>query len=241
MSTQHAIQHSLEAIPGLFAPQREFMIHNASDDEIVLGYDGETFTIPSADQVVEPHHKFADTFCSGRDSVGNLIPGTLIVRDKIDDRNANADLEGNRARGDRWDAAAAVRHCLGVDPKTKIPGSVWYERGISLLPIGATPDLVKATQKAGAARWEKFRLHNDRELVNSVMAKSAKEKALGFYPTPPPAAFEKAQQRLLVAASAGIIAAPAPVPNDKAALAEALLEDEDFLSLLKEKLKGKGK
>lgn len=239
MSSAATIQ-ALENIPGLFTPQREFCIHNSSDEPIALCYDGDDFVVPAFNEVQKPHPKYPEVFHSMQDAEGNFIPGTLVIRDKIENRNANADLLGKDSRGDRWDSAAAVRHCLGVDLKSKQPSSAWWNKGISLLPIGATPDVIKAAVKDGRERWAKFQLVSDRELVNSFAARTSKEKQLGLLPMPVPATVAEAQARLVQAASKGIqVPEDKPTQAAKEGLVDALLEDQDFLDLLKAKLSEK--
>lgn len=198
-------------VPGLFTPQREFILHNATDDPIILAYDGDSKEVPPFDKVVLPHPKYPDVSCSARDADGDFIPGTLVIRDVVENRHANADDGITNARGDRWDAAAAIRHCLGIDPTTREANSMWYKRGISLLPANPTKDVVRQVASEGRARFEEFRLANDRETVNGYHERASKHRALGLHPQPPPAEFYAAEARLnAFYAKSGIPNGPAP-------------------------------
>lgn len=238
-----AVKTALDAVGQLFAPQRQFLIHNATDRPIELGYDGETFVIPAHNEIVEPIPTALDKFASGQDAAGNYIPGTLLIQDKIGNRNANADLLGNNARGDRWDSAAAVRHSLGVTENDRKPSSAWYRKGISLLPNNPTPDVVTQTQIEGRKRFEKFRLETDRDMVNTFRERAGKHRALGLHPDAPPPEFFEAEARLQNAAKAGVIPVVSELPieavMDKANLAKNLLNDVEFMQALKLELLSK--
>lgn len=170
---------------------REFLVLNPTDEAIACGYDGESFTVPANDQVLMPNPKAPEMPHSGVDSLGNLIPGSLVVKDKIGPR---AMCDGGR--GDGWSAAQALTHCLGLDPKTGGATGPFADKGLSLLPMNPDPQLVDATRTAGRARYEVFLLAWAREHVNGYNERQAKHRSLGLYPEPLPQSYERAKALL---------------------------------------------
>jgi len=182
---------------GMLQLPREFLVLNPTDDSIACGFDGESFTVPAGDEILAPDPRNPDVPHSGFNSLGEPIPGSLIVRDKIGPR---AMCDGGR--GDGWSAAQALTHCLGLDPKTGESTGPYAKKGLSLLPMNPDPQLVAATRSAGRERYDVFMLSWAREHVNGYNERQAKHRSLGLYPEPLPQSYERAKA-LLEKASGG--------------------------------------
>jgi len=179
------------SLMGMLQLPREFLVLNPTDESIACGYDGENFVVPACDEVLHPDPKNPDVPHSGFSSLGQLIPGTLVVKDKIGPR---AMCDGGR--GDGWSAAQALTHCLGLDPKTGTSTGPYAKKGLSLLPMNPDPQLVEATRSAGRERYDIFMLAWAREHVNGYNERQAKHRSLGLYPEPLPQSYERAKALL---------------------------------------------
>lgn len=184
-------------IPGLLAPAQEFLVHNAGDNEIIGRFDAQQVAIPPISKVIFPDPKNPDKFHSGKDTEGNWIPGSLVVRDIIGERVCSGHV------AQRWEAAAAIRHILGVDPTAKTMSGPYWEAGISILPLHPTPELVEQVAVEGRKRYEVFQLEQDRNLVAAYNEAAAKIRQFGLIPQSPPARYYQATKRLETAEQQG--------------------------------------
>lgn len=176
-----------EEIKRALAPPPGFTVHNATDEAITVMYDGETMTIPSIGEVIYPSPTAPDMFFSAKDANGEYIPGTLVIRNK----------EGERCLpfGTRpaWTAAAAIKHCLGIDVMTGDAHGPYYKRGLSVMPTNPSVEAVAQIRAAGIARYEIWRVTWAKDVVEQYTQRAAKWRALNLTPEAPPIEFDIAQ------------------------------------------------
>ena len=137
----------------LFNAPREFLVLNPTDRVITLAYDGETFQIPSNDQVLKPVANALKPY-SGKNSNGEYIPGSLLLRDISGERGC----PDNGNRGDYWSAEKCLVHCLRIDKVSKQPSGPMFDMGIAILPLSPAPELVERVREAGREKWKIFRV-----------------------------------------------------------------------------------
>lgn len=161
-------------------PIREFVVHNATDEQVVITYDAETRWIPPINKVVMPHPKAEDACHSAQDSNGNWIPGTLVLKDVYSQKDLGEFGESRSL----WSAANAIKHCLGIDVRTGHADSDYAKRGLSILPPNPEPELVDAVREDGRARYEEWRIKQARETVESYDDKNAARARVNMNPVP---------------------------------------------------------
>lgn len=172
-------------------PVREFVIHNSTDEEVVITYDAETRWIPAVTKIVYPHPKYPNdpsVCCSGKDSEGNWIPGTLVLKDMYADKEMGEFGETRNL----WSAANAIKHALGIDVRTGAADSDYAKRGLSVLPLNPEPELVQAVLADGRARYEDWRIAQSREIVTAYDEKNAARARVNMQPVPPGQDYHKA-------------------------------------------------
>lgn len=140
---------------------REYLVLNAGDTELPLQYDAETFMVPAGDKVKLPDGK--SLFCSGKNSAGEYIPGSLVLRDIYGLRGSPDDVDGSMSlRGQKWSAEACIKHCLQIPilntPKNAKPMGPLAERGLTILPMNPGADLVARAREEARAKYEAFML-----------------------------------------------------------------------------------
>lgn len=158
----------------LFQQTREFLIINAGNEPIWLRYDGEEIPVPSATNVVSQGR-----WMSGRDSEGNLIPGTVILRDIYGPRGCPDDTTGN-ARGPMWDAGACIVHCLGIDPITRATTGKLADKGVGMLPLKPTPEIVEKTRAELVAKYKVFKRAWAKDVIEAYQTRANKHQAMGM-------------------------------------------------------------
>lgn len=175
----------------LFTQVREFLVLNGSDEPVKLIYDAEEFTIPANDDVIVADPAKPSKPHSGKNSLGEYIPGTLLVKDIIDERGCPDDITGN-SRGRFWDAGLCLAHCLGLDPHTLETKSKTAAKGIMLLPNNPDPELVRQSREDCRMRWAKFRSTWAAETINFYQTKANQHRANGSHPGMPDPDYYKA-------------------------------------------------
>lgn len=150
----------------LFDTPREFLVLNATDQPTVLAYDGETFVIPANHEIAKPRTDRPNYPHSGKNSLGEWIPGSLLVRDMTEVRGCPDDDIGN-ARG-IWNAQNALKHCLGIDPVSKQATSKVAKKGVSLLPLSPAPELVDRVRAEARERWKVFRVEQAQQIMSDA-------------------------------------------------------------------------
>lgn len=238
-------------------PIREFVVHNATDEQVVITYDAETRWIPPVNQITYPHPKFTDTCHSAKDSNGDWIPGTLILRDVYNEKDLGEFGESRSL----WSAANAIKHALGIDVRTGQADSDYAKRGLSVMPPNPEPETVAAIVADGRDRYEEWRIKQARETVDSYDDKNAARARVSMNPVPAGQDYHKAaailkaydekQKRLAAESMASMElrnlpyekaapqAEPAPVVQETAAPSlreqvEALVNNPEAMKLLKD-------
>lgn len=159
------------------APVQEYVLLNAGDEWIEIGFDGETRKIPPITEVVLPHPMYPDVPHSAKDADGNFIPGTLVLSDIVDAR-PEGDLHG--VHGTSWSAAAAIKHCLQIDVRTGMTSGAFSEKGLSVLPVNPSPELVATAVKEGRARYKKWMITVSERIVLEQDSRNEARKRAGL-------------------------------------------------------------
>jgi len=249
-----------DEIRQFLAPVREFCLHNATDEPILIMYSGETRIIPAKDQIAYPHPKFEDVCYSAKDMDGDWIPGTLVLRDMVQ-------MYMNGQEGQVWSAANAIKHALDIDIKSGLASGKYAERGVSLLPPSPSKELVHKLAADGRRRYEAWRIKTAKEVAEAYEGRIAALKAAGHNPIPLGPDYDRA--RAIIDASRDVEKArytpvpftPQPVEDEpvdeddlarvfaaklskmvgptvnKAALVEQVINDPETMKLLKAKYK----
>lgn len=176
----------------MFSQPREFLLLSASPTSTQLCYDAEIFTVPSRGELVMPNPDRPFKPHSGKDSEGNWIPGSLLVKDIPGQRGCPDEPKDTFYRPPFWSASAAIMHCLGIDARTKQPTSSYSENGIGLLGLNPTPELVASMRKELHEKGRKFRLKNADEVIATYKAQANKLKQAGLEPGIPGEDYDEA-------------------------------------------------
>lgn len=169
-----------ENVMQFLAPVMEFVLHNATDEPVAIMYDGETRIVPPINAVTQPHPKFEDVCYSAKDSEGNWIPGTLVVRDVVRDTVLGEFGE----KRNFWSAASAIKHSLQIDVKRGTAEGPYAKRGLSVLPANPTPATVAKVAAAGRARYEEWIVDQARATVEQYNDRNSALRAAGHAPIP---------------------------------------------------------
>lgn len=170
---------SKEALSFLI-PVREFTIHNATDEQLVIMYAGETRYIPPVNVAIPPDPRIPDKAHSAVDADGELIPGTLVLKDMYDEKMGHF-----RDASKFWSAAEAIKHSLDIDVTTGEATGPYAQKGLSLLPPLPTKAQVAETLADGRARYKTWLVAKAQETIESYDAKSMARKAAGLGSIPP--------------------------------------------------------
>src|SRR5262245_9884846 len=189
-----------EGIIQFVMPPREFVLLNCTGEPIECGFDGQKLTVPKNDVAVKPvelpsngHkiHGVIPRFTSAPDADGELIPGSLLIYDIVEDNG----LGGEEMI---WSAGNAIRHVLGVSYKADKATSLYAQRGLSLLPVRPTKGQVDIVRAGGQLRSEDWQYETSRQVVATYEAREAMRKGLGLDPLPFPREFHAARAILAV-------------------------------------------
>jgi hypothetical protein len=189
-AAQQAAQLVRDEIKRAMAPPPGFVVHNATDEDIEITFDGETLVIPNFDRVVLPHPIFAHVPHSAQDVDGDYIPGTLLICNKEGDRGTPFNNKG------AWIAAQAIKHCLDIDVTTGIASGPYYKRGLTVMPSLPTKDTVQQIMVDGRSRYEVWRLGWAKETVEAFNDRASKWRALNLQPQAPPIDYDIAKELL---------------------------------------------
>lgn len=167
----------------LNAAPTEYLVLNATDEPIEMQYDGETFTVPPSDQLVMPNPNAPHRLHSGKNSLGELIPGSLLIRDIYGLRglpDVERGQEALRGEGGVWRALSCIQHCLGIKPGSREATGVLAKKGLALLPLQPSPDLVRITREEAKAAHADFMVDWAQEQLAAYEALVAKHKGAGL-------------------------------------------------------------
>lgn len=175
-----------EDLKQFLTPVREFTLHNATDEDVVLMYQGETRIVPASNKIAYPHPKFDDVCHSAKDSEGNWIPGTLVLRDVVQHHY-------NGMEASVWSAANAIKHALEIDVTSGAATGKYAARGLSLLPPNPSPELVKSVAEDGYNRFRSWRVQWATEVMRTYDDRIAALKASGHGSIPVGADYRRAK------------------------------------------------
>jgi hypothetical protein len=175
----------------LFSDPRSFLLISGKAKKTTLSYDGETFTVPEHDQIVMPNPKAPEKPFSGKDSEGNWIPGSLVLRDIPGVRGCPDDITGS-IRGAFWNASEAIVHCLGINPQTREATSTYAESGIGVLGMSPTPEMVAQAKAELIEKWKQFRIKLANQTVNDTLEMAQARKKFGLTEGIPDKEYEEA-------------------------------------------------
>ena len=162
-------------IEGFFDEPNAWTLHNATTEWVVLNWHGESRRVPPRGEVVAPIPHAPDACASARDEDGQLIPGTLVIKDV---------RKGNLGGGSEliWDARNAIRAVLGFDVKTGRYLGATGLKGVSVLPEHPTKEQVAEVDAAGRERWRKWKIKDALATVQKYEAKNAALARIGLQP-----------------------------------------------------------
>ena len=176
-------------------PKRQFILQNSGPEPIELQYGGENKILPPAGITIYPDARYPETFHAGKDADGDWIPGTLELMDmyEVDSLSGTETL--------KWDSWEAVKHCLGLDPRTGEASGRQAARGVSLIPQNSTKEVIAEIAAAGRTRYEDFKIGEARSIVGAHDEDNARRRRQGHMEIPGDSRYEQALM-VLAAASA---------------------------------------
>lgn len=166
---------------------KEYVLVNPTDEAIEFGYGGETRTVPPTNKVTKPHAKFDDVPHSAKDEDGEFIPGTLLLKDLY---GPHSFALGGEEKV--WDAAQAIRHCLGIDVKTGVATGKYAERGLTVAPRVYTRAIIEQLKAAGRIRYNDWRVQAARAVVEAHDARNFALQKAGMPSLPGDESYRKA-------------------------------------------------
>lgn len=161
---------------GLIRHKREYLLISGADETVTIAFDGMEYVIPDQNTIKFPHPKFADVPFSGKDSLGEWIPGSLVL----------SDLEGQRGMcdgrndGGVWQAGSAIVAALGIDRQSGVASGPTFKKGISLLPMNPTPDQIALTREEAQERYLSWKIDWANQFLKYIEDRSAKRQSLGL-------------------------------------------------------------
>lgn len=232
-----------------YTPKR-FTLHSVRPDSYTIRWAGVQWTMPPGDTVSENSAKDAD---------GDPIPGTYVLEDSW-----SAGPDGtfpDRESPPNWSAFMAIKNILAVDSAGNI-GGVHAQAGISYLPENPSKEMVEAIVSDGKKRYEDGLVIWADHVVQGYAELVNKCRQANTAAPPPGEDYKKAlhilrkherkvEEAVSVAgpeddsemefmvfakAKAMELAAKQTRPGiDKEKLAEELVNDQDFLNMLRKK------
>jgi len=150
-----------------------FILHNATDEPIQAQYAGYIVTIPPV------HVTGADPGC---DSVGNPIPGTVVIRDiAVVTEGQDGDDHDLRV----FPADALAMGILNVDSAGRAVSDV-AKRGVSHIPSSCSPENIAKITAEGKKRSELFSRQLAERVVQSYQRMMDDFRRAGKDAPPPP-------------------------------------------------------
>jgi len=166
---------------------KEYVLVNPTDENIEFSYDGETRTVPAHNVVVKRHAKYDDVPCSAFDENGEQIPGTLLLKDIY---SVTDTALGGKER--EWNAADAIKHTLGIDPKTGSATGKYASRGLTVAPRKYNRAVIEKLKQDRRAIFEQWRLKEANDIIQAHDGKNAIRQNLGMMQMPGDEAYRKA-------------------------------------------------
>lgn len=221
MSTQ--AEYKVDGIDA-FAPPQSYAVHNATDEVIVLRYDGEERYLPPFSKVAEK--------VAGRmdgpvvDSHGKARPGTLCIYDVPGERGI---CDGGRPP--YWSARDAIKHALGIDTKRGIAVGPAAEKGISFIPVGCPDDQFAKIAREGRARYMLWMEKHATEVVSAYDERNNNRVKAGMGRIPGDGAYQRALAILEASRRREMAGAEDLMKTFEAQMAAPIVvadDDEDF-------------
>lgn len=163
-------------ILGLIRHKREYLLISGADEAVTIAFDGMEYTVPEQNTIKYPHPKFSDVPCSGKDSSGEWIPGSLVLGD-IEDSRGMCD---GRNDGGIWQAGSAIVAALGIDRNSGVASGPIFQKGISLLPMNPSPEQIDVAREEGRERYLSWKLDWANTFLKYIEDKTAKRQQLGL-------------------------------------------------------------
>ena len=148
---------------------REYVVVNSADEPIEIAYAAMTRAVPPVSVANPPDAEHPHAFSSYVDSEGNVVPGTLVVKDIY---TPEGKLE--------WDAQEAIKHSLGIDPRSGTAESPSYRKGLTILGGNFTEEELHNARRKGRDRYEHWRIEAAKAVVESYDGRNEKRKQLGM-------------------------------------------------------------
>lgn len=182
-----SMQPAVYRIDGMdaFAPPQSYSVHNATDEPMVIRYDGEERVIPPFTQVAQKIGSRMDGPLV--DSKGNVRPGTLTIFDVHAERGV---CDGGRSSV--WSARDAIKHALGIDVKTGIAIGPAAEKGVSFVPANCTDAQFAEIARNGRARYMKWLEKYAADVVSAYDERNNNRVKAGMGRIPGDAAYARA-------------------------------------------------
>ncbi len=164
----------------VFDAPREFLLLNSGNEPIEIQYDAETIFFPAGDKIFEPSP--SRRFNSGQNSLGEYIPGSLLLKD-IAGARGGPDLDpGSDKRGEYWSASKFIKHVLKLEAGKSLESmwGVYADKGLTVLPMNPDPETVKTTRDQARKRYFKFMEKWASDTLYYYEAKANKAKTKGL-------------------------------------------------------------
>jgi hypothetical protein len=234
--TEETEQYLQTGVNAFVTPPREFVIHNASREEIRAGWDGEELYFPPNQKIVMPDVRLRRW--SAKDADGDYIPGTLLVSDI-----SEVNLQGSETL--IWSAAQAVRHILGISSRSDVAGSGYARRGLSLLPLNPAKDVIARVAAGGKVRAEDWMVECANQTLAAYEQRDLMRKRLNLPEIAKSSEYAEslaivgaANERLALEAREKVGYVPESVKPqlDITGLVEQLADNQDFLRLIQARI-----
>lgn len=155
---------------------RSYVLLNASPDAIIFDSQSYFILVPPRGEVIpyEQPPRF-NSISLIDDATGDYVPGSVVINDLF--------IKGEF--GEQvliYDVVKAIKDCLGQD----LVSGPLAKRGLSVMPLDASQELIDALGREGASRWEVHRIENAKAAVRAEQEKLDRFRKLGL-PAPPPA------------------------------------------------------
>jgi hypothetical protein len=153
---------------------RSYVLLSASPDPIWFDSQGFMLVVPPRGEIIpegDPHFQNSSLYDT---ATGDYVPGSLVIKDVFTQGEFGEQVL-------LFDVVFAIKSLLGVD----LVSGPLAKRGLSVMPLDASQEMIDALSREGHSRWEVHRIENAKAAVRAEQDKVDRHRKLNL-PVPPP-------------------------------------------------------
>jgi hypothetical protein len=154
---------------------RSYVMLNSSPDALTLQSQRYIIVVPPRGEIIPeetpPHFQNISLF---DEATGDYVPGSVVVHDIFETGEFGEQILS-------FDVVRAIKDLLGND----LVSGPYAKRGLSVMPLDASQEMIDALSREGHSRWEIYRIENAKYAIRAEQEKLDRHRKLGL-PAPPP-------------------------------------------------------